>query len=115
MKPYISEKSIIRPTFSYLGNFTISDTVFRQITEYLAQKEKTIYKVLKTRAESRESGPYIYLEVMVEYGYNVVESVENFKSKVIKEISKITTMDVQSIEIVIKGIHIPEDKRKGGK
>ena len=115
MKPYISEKSIIRPTFSYLGNFTISDTVFRQITEYLAQKEKTIYKVLRTRAESRESGPYIYLEVMVEYGYNVVESVENFKSKVIKEISKITTMDVQSIEIVIKGIHIPEDKRKGGK
>lgn len=30
-KPYISEKSIIRPTFSYLGNFTISDNVFRQI------------------------------------------------------------------------------------
>lgn len=115
MKPYISEKSIIRPTFSYLGNFTISDTVFRQITEYLAKKEKTIYKVLRTRAENRESGPYIYLEVMVEYGYNVVESVENFKIKVIKEISKITTMDVQSIEIVIKGIHIPEDRREGGK
>ena len=27
-KPYISEKSIIRPTFSYLGNYTISDGVF---------------------------------------------------------------------------------------
>ena len=26
-KPYVSEKSIIRPTFSYMGNFTISDTV----------------------------------------------------------------------------------------
>ena len=37
-KPYISEKSIIRPTFSYMGNFTISDTVFRQILEYLASK-----------------------------------------------------------------------------
>ena len=37
-KPYISEKSIIRPTFSYLGNFTISDTVFRQILEYLVAK-----------------------------------------------------------------------------
>ena len=34
--PYISEKSIIRPTFSYLGNFTISDVVFKQIAEYLA-------------------------------------------------------------------------------
>jgi len=113
--PYISEKSIIRPTFSYLGNFTISDTVFRQITEYLARKEKSIYKILRTRAESRQEGPYIYLEVMVEYGYNVVEAVENFKSKVIKEISKTTTMDVKTIEIIIKGVHIPEELRKGGK
>ena len=37
--PYISEKSIIRPTFSYLGNFKISDTVFRQIREYLGKKQ----------------------------------------------------------------------------
>ena len=32
-KPYISEKTIIRPTFSYMGKLTISDTVFRQIIE----------------------------------------------------------------------------------
>ena len=35
-KPYIAEKSIIRPTFSYMGNFTISDSVFKEIVEYLA-------------------------------------------------------------------------------
>ena len=28
----VSEKSIIRPTFSYLGNFTISDAVFRPVS-----------------------------------------------------------------------------------
>ena len=39
-KPYISEKSIIRPTFSYMGKFTISDTVFRQILDYLATQTK---------------------------------------------------------------------------
>ena len=46
--PYISEKSIIRPTFSYLGNFIISDTVFRQIAEYLAKKTEAINKVIRT-------------------------------------------------------------------
>ena len=51
-KPYISEKSIIRPTFSYLGNFTISDTVFRQIVEYLAKKEEGIAKIIRTRVEN---------------------------------------------------------------
>ena len=50
-KPYISEKSIIRPTFSYLGNFTISDSVFRQIIQYMANKAPAIYKIAKTRVE----------------------------------------------------------------
>ena len=59
--PYISEKSIIRPTFSYLGNFTISDTVFRQIVEYQAKKEDGIAKVIRTRVENlRRRSIYIY-------------------------------------------------------
>ena len=110
-KPYISEKSIIRPTFSYMGNFTISDTVFRQLTEYLAKREKAIFRVLKTRVENYGEGPSIYLEVMVEYGYNVIDAVENFKAKVIREIEKQTTMNVKSMDIVIKGIHMPEQER----
>ena len=46
----IAEKSIIRPTFSYLGNFTISDSVFREIVEYLASQMPEIHKILRTRA-----------------------------------------------------------------
>ena len=49
--PYIAEKSIIRPTFSYLGNFTISDTVFRQIIQMLVKKEKDIVKISKIRID----------------------------------------------------------------
>ena len=105
-KPYISEKSIIRPTFSYLGNFTISDTVFRQIIEYVAKKDKSIYSVIRTRIDNQPEGPYVYLEVIVEYGSNVREVVENFKNKVIKELEKLTTMRVRTIKIVIKDIHI---------
>ena len=108
-KPYISEKSIIRPTFSYLGNFTISDTVFRQILEHLSKKNDAIYKVVKCRVDNYEEGPYIYMEVIIKYGCNIVECINQFKNKVIKEISNLTTMNVQKIEVVAKGIHVPQD------
>lgn len=107
-KPYISEKSIIRPTFSYLGNFTISDSVFRQIVEYMADKAPAICKIAKTRVDNSEVGPYIYLEVIIRYGYNVITSVQEFKQKVKKEIEQLTAMNVQSIEVVVKGIEVPE-------
>ena len=110
--PYISEKSIIRPTFSCLGNFIISDTVFRQIAEYLAKKTEAINKVIRTRVEKTPEGPIIYMEVIVTYGYNVLSALREFKEKVRKEIEILTTMNVVDITIVAKGIYIPEEKKK---
>lgn len=106
-KPYISEKTIIRPTFSYLGRFTISDTVFRQIMEYLADKMPTIHKVLRTRVTSSGEGPSIYMEVAVTYGYNIQESLKEFKEKARREIENLTSMNVLSLEVVAKSVYIP--------
>ncbi len=111
-EPYISEKSIIRPTFSYLGNFTISDTVFRQIIEYLASKTDFIYKIVKTRVDNMPEGPSIYMEVIVLFGFDLVTGLSSFKQKAKKEIEKLTTMNVQKINIVAKGIKILDNKEE---
>ena len=111
-EPYISEKSIIRPTFSYLGKFTISDTVFRQITEYVAKKTEGIHRVSKVRVENSVGATNIYVEVYVVFGYNIVNVLREFKQKVKKEIERLTTMNVQEVSVLAKGIHIPENKIK---
>lgn len=109
-KPYISEKSIIRPTFSYMGKFTISDLVFRQILEYLAQKTPAIHKILKTRVENYGEGAKIYMEVSIVYGFNVVEGLNNFKEKSKKEIETLTAMNVVELEVVAKSIYVPQQE-----
>ncbi len=106
-KPYISEKSIIRPTFSYMGKFTISDTVFRQILEFLASKTPGIHKILKTRVENYGEGVKLYMEVTVVYGTNVVKDIKNFKEKARKEIEKLTAMNVVELDVVAKNIYVP--------
>ena len=111
-QPYIAEKSIIRPTFSYMGKFTISDNVFRQIVEYLATKTPAIYKILKLRVDNYGEGVRIYMQVTIVYGYNVVEGLKNFKEKVSKEISKLTSMNVEEIEVVAKNIFVPQKEEK---
>ena len=103
-KPYISEKSIIRPTFSYMGNFTISDSVFRQIAEYQAEKMPEIYKVLRTRVQNYGEGPLIDMEVSVVYGYNISESLKTFKSKITKEIENLTAMNIVKLEVIAKNM-----------
>lgn len=111
-KPYISEKSIIRPTFSYLGKFTISDLVFRQILEYLAVQTPAIQKILKTRVENFGEGVKIYMEVSIVYGFNVVEGLNDFKKKSEKEIEKLTAMNVVELEVVAKNIYVPQEEEE---
>ena len=111
-KPYVSEKSIIRPTFSYMGNFTISDVVFRQILEYLALQTPAIHKILKTRVENFGEGAKIYMEVSIVYGFNVVEGLNDFKKKSKKEIEKLTAMNVVELEVVAKNIYVPQDNKE---
>ena len=111
-EPYISEKSIIRPTFSYLGKFTISDTVFRQITEYVAKKTEGIHRVSRVRVENSVGATNLYVEVYVIFGYNIVSVLRDFKQKVKKETERLTTMNVQEVSVVAKGIHMPEEQNK---
>ena len=107
-KPYISEKSIIRPTFSYMGNFTISDNVFKQLAEYLANKLEEINRVLKIRVTNSDEGAVIYMEVEVIYGCNVVETLKDFKQKAIREIENWTSMNVAQMDGVAKSIDYKE-------
>jgi uncharacterized alkaline shock family protein YloU/cytidylate kinase len=107
--PVIQEKSIIRPTFSYLGNFTISDQVFRQIIDCVVAKSKEIYKV--TRCITRkndgygEDGIYIYIEVIINFGFNANEASQKLKRNIRKEIENLTAMNVNSMEIILKGVN----------
>lgn len=105
--PYISEKSIIRPTFNYIGNFTISDNVFKQIIEVQARNIKSISKIIRIRVNKSEEGPNVYIEVEIIYGFNIIAELKKFKEKCIKDIEIQTRMNVTEFKIVAKKISLP--------
>ena len=109
-KPYISEKSIIRPTFSYMGNYQISDTVFKEIIEYLSEKTEYIHDINKIRIDTTQTGVSIYMEVVVKFGFNIVDSLSDFKKKCSREIENLTAMNVDEMEVIVKGIEIVEKR-----
>ena len=106
-KPYISEKSIIRPTFSYLGNYTISDGVLKDIVAHIAGKNKAIHKIYRTRVEKTPIGVNLYIEIILVYGFNIISSLQDFKKKCVREIENLTAMNVVSMDVVAKSVHIP--------
>lgn len=101
---------MIRPTFSYLGNYTISDSVLKDIIEHLSKKAEAIYKIARIRIEKTDQGASIYIEIIIKYGYNVMTQLQNFKKQCIREIENLTAMNVEKLQILAKGI-FKEDKK----
>ena len=101
---------MIRPTFSYLGNYTISDSVLKDIILHISTKAEAIYKIARIRIEKTDQGASIYVEIIIKYGYNVMTQLQSFKKQCIREIEKLTAMNVEKFQILAKGIFKEEKK-----
>ncbi len=107
-QPILIEKSLIRPTFSYLGKYTISDNVLKTIITHVASNVTAIYKIQRVNIDTQNAGITIYIDVTTEYGVVIKPALADFKVKVKKEIDRLTAINVLEIYISAKNIHIPK-------
>ena len=113
VEPYVAEKSIIRPTFSYLGKFTISDSVFKDIIVTVTKQIPGVYRVMKIRVDKTRNdtaGVRLYIEVSLEYGANMIETLKILKRETRREIENLTAMYISDVEIVARELHFPEEQ-----
>jgi hypothetical protein len=60
----VAEKSVVRPTFSYLGKYTISNKALTQIASYYLDNSSVIYSVIKLKFNEKPEGVVISIEII---------------------------------------------------
>ena len=103
-----SEKSVIRPTFSYLGNFNISDKVIKEIISFESKKADGITKITKIDLEKYVDGIKIILDVYVRYGSSIPVSTTKLQTIIAGEIDYMTGINILAIDVFVKGIDLKE-------
>ena len=68
-----------------------------------------IYRARISKHAKYNDGIFIYLEVIIEFGYNVNDTIQELKEKIIKEVEKLTAMNVLNMEIIVKDVHYSEE------
>lgn len=99
-----SEKTIIRPTYSYLGKFIISDNVIKQIVIYEVSKIDGIDKVLKVFTEKYIDGMRIEVDLQIKYGVNIPTLGDKVKKVIAVSMDKMTGINLFGIDININSI-----------
>ncbi len=103
---HVGEKSVVRPTFSYLGNYTISDYTIYQIVEHVVLGIEGVNKISRFRAENHVDGIRIEMDLVLVYGYAIKELLRKIQLKVINEVEYLTALNIQSLNILAKGLVI---------
>jgi len=98
----VEEKSVVRPTYSYLGKYTISDTALNQIILYTAQSIPGIGPGGRVKVESYSGGITIKIEVAVEYGIPLRPLLEKVQDEVKKAVEYMTGIYVICVDVLAK-------------
>ena len=106
----VGEKSVVRPTFSYLGNYTISDYTVYQIVEYIVINVPGVSKISRFRAENRPDGIFIEMDLILVYGYAIRPLIQGIQLKVKDEVEKLTALNIGALNITVKSLVIEPRK-----
>ena len=108
---YVSEgsKTIVRPTFSYLGSYTISNNTLFQIARFTASKIKGFESVSRFRVVKKEGGISIEMFVVVNYNYTIINTLREIQRSVADALEKMTALHLTSLDITVRSIVINGD------
>lgn len=99
-----SEKTIIRPTYSYLGKFRISDNVIKEIITHVVEEIDGVAKVEKVFTEKYIDGMRIEMDLKIEFGKSIPQISKNVQDATIHAIDTMTGINLFGIDINIVGI-----------
>ncbi len=103
-KAIYSEKTVVRPTFSYLGDYDLSDKVIADISTYIGERVPGVESVLRVTAESSEEGVRILVLVIMKYGVMILDVARELQEKISKQVEAMTAFNIIGVDIDVRSI-----------
>ncbi|QEK13101.1 Asp23/Gls24 family envelope stress response protein [Crassaminicella thermophila] len=102
----ISEKSIVRPTFSYMGKYTISDKVISDLVNHAAKQLEGVHKISRVDIRNYSNGIVIDVEIIMVYGNDLRKLSRMVQDNIKEEVEYMTALNILAMNIYVKKIII---------
>lgn len=106
-----TDRTVVRPTFSYNGNFNISENAIKDIIDIAAGHHASCLKVIGYYSNSNSRALAIVIEIKIRRRINIVERIERFQGEVKTAVEKMMAFQVSHVNIIIKEISLPCDAK----
>ncbi|MCL2492791.1 MAG: Asp23/Gls24 family envelope stress response protein [Clostridiales bacterium] len=99
-----TERSLVRPTYSYFGNFSISDRAIRDIVKASARFVAPVDSIVQIFVHKRPDGVRIDTSIIVCAGTPLLDAALAFQGLVKKNVEEMTSMNLLAIDVKVADI-----------
>jgi hypothetical protein len=98
------DRSVVRPTYSYLGDFTISDKAVRDIVMYVGAMTGDIHGLPLILIHAHKEGAVVEIGAVMRYGVQIVEAARKLQIMSAEHIEGMTSINVIAVDVEIQGL-----------
>ncbi len=100
----ISEKTVVRPTYSYLGDYSISDKVIGDVIYYLGKKTEGVDSVTRVSIENNGDGMRITISLICRFGCRIIDVAKELQRLTAKSVGTMTAFHIKAVDVEIRGL-----------
>ncbi len=108
--PLQVEQSIVRPSFSVLGHYSITDQALKNIVLYSLQKVKAVHRLRDCEVQQETSGLVFKIKLSLYYGYNAQKALQEAQAAVIEAVSNLTAMNILQVSLLAEALVVKKSE-----
>jgi uncharacterized alkaline shock family protein YloU len=94
----------VRPTYSYLGDFTISDKAVRDIVLYVSAMTGDVHDLSFILIHAHKEGAVVEIGAVMRYGVQIVEAARKLQTMAADHIESMTSINVIAVDVEVQGL-----------
>lgn len=101
-----SDRTMVRPTFSSLGSYSIADEALRDLIEIVIKDVPGVGNLDDFKTENRTIGVVVSIEIALVYGYDAQDVLLNLQQKIGTTIEDLTSITIVAVNVrAVRLIH----------
>ena len=101
------ERTVVRPTFSTLGSYSISDDAMAQMVRISLKQVEGVGQMRHFRANKEPYGASFAITISLHYGYPAQEVMRAAQARVAADVSRYTSINVLKVDIRVDRLIAP--------
>ena len=105
-----SERTVVRPTFSSLGNYSMSDQAMEHLVSGIVHSVPGVEQMIGFKLQKMTTGVVLDIELALSYGMDAQKVLQKTQEQVTRQVEEYTAINVLAVDVIARRVIMPTKK-----